>query len=372
MSDLFLKKDEALPLPDQISRIIGEKIRCGEYKPGKKLKTIRQYAQEFSVSPVTVIRALDMLEEETLIERVPVKGIFVSENVPHQKRQLTACFAFPEKEMTFKSGASENWCLNFELFQGLFCGSHQYGVDLQFAYFADDPSPELLRKQLDVLKKFDFVIFTGYQLQQLQKHSALERLTFDVTSWIGEDVPGIIKVDYNREKMYSDLTDYLIQTGCRSAVAVIGGMEFLHSKAKRFLENARQAGVEIPGDGLWNLKSNTPDLQQKITAHLQKKEAEFIFVDTTDFVTDIYEAAFDIGMIPNRDFIITGIASGQTFASLFPKPSYFKIPRFDMGMQIMEYASKRLRDKDEKVVLKSLEAEFIQGKDLRNITNSLT
>ena len=73
-----LRKDEAVPLPDQISSIIRSRIESGFYQPGKKLDTVRQFARDFSVSQVTVIKALDILEEETLIKRVPVKGVFVS------------------------------------------------------------------------------------------------------------------------------------------------------------------------------------------------------------------------------------------------------------------------------------------------------
>ena len=63
MQEVKLCKDEAVPLPHQISSIIRSWIKSGKYLPGKRLGTIRQFASDFSVSPVTVIKALDILEE---------------------------------------------------------------------------------------------------------------------------------------------------------------------------------------------------------------------------------------------------------------------------------------------------------------------
>ena len=126
-----LRRDEAMPLPDQISSIIRSRIESGEYRPGKRLGTIRQFAKDFDVSTVTVVKALDILEEETLIERVPVKGVFVSDRLKPEKKQLNACFAFPEKEMAPEVVGNENWGLNYELLRGLFAGAQKYKINLQ-------------------------------------------------------------------------------------------------------------------------------------------------------------------------------------------------------------------------------------------------
>ena len=361
MSGLKVHKDEANPLPKQISSIIRMEIERGEYLPGKKLKTIRQYANEFSVSPVTVIRALDILEEETLIERVPVKGIFVSQQISPAEKPLTACFAFPEKEIVPSPGHRENWSLNFELFNGLFSGARRNGIDLQLAYFEDDPSPELLAKQTSALKKFDFVIFTGGQLGRLQQAAARQQPTFGIASQSAPVIPGVIRVDYDRAKAMDGLLAYLRKTGCRSAVAVTsdtGG-----GRGRLFAEKAAAAGVSTPEDGLWQFDRRDPDRVAKIKTRLLAGEAEFIFADHTDFVPDIYEAAFDAGLMPGRDFIVTGIASGGTFEGLFPRPAYLRIPRFDMGKAVMAAAAQHLKNKKTAdIAVPEFEVRFVEGK----------
>lgn len=362
MPGLKLHKDEAKPLPKQISSIIRLKIEQGEYRPGKKLKTIRQYANEFSVSPVTVIRALDILEEETLIERVPVKGVFVSQRISPAEKPLTACFAFPEKELVPSPAERENWSLNFELFNGLFTGARRNGVNLQLTYFEDDPSPELLAKQTSALKNFDFVIFTGGQLGRLQQAAARQQPTFGIASQFSPVVPGVIRVDYDRAKAVDELLAYLRETRCRSAVAVTsttGG-----SRGRLFIEKAASAGVSVPGDGLWQFDRSDPGRVAKIKTRLLAGKAEFIFADHTDFVPDIYEAAFDAGLMPGRDFIVTGIASGGTFDGLFPRPAYLRIPRFDMGKAIMAAAAQYLKnEKTADIAVPEFEVRFVEGKN---------
>ena len=358
-----LHKDEAKPLPRQISSIIRLKIEQGEYPPGKKLKTIRQYANEFSVSPVTVIRALDILEEETLIERVPVKGVFVSRE-PGRKRTLSACFAFPEKEIVPSPGGRENWSLNFELFQGLFSGARQNGIDLRFAYFEDDPSAELLEKQISALRNFDFAVFTGGQLGKLQAAATAHLPVFGIASRRAPVIPGVVRVDYDRSGAEKMLLAYLLRMECRSAAAVTdlrGGL-----RGRRFIEAARASGVSVPGDGVWEIDPDDPERIGKLRTRLLGEKPEFLFADSTESVPDIYEAAFDAGLMPGKDLIVTGIASGLTFEGLFPRLSYLRIPRFDMGQAVMAAAAKYFSGgKKRDIVLPKFEVRFIEGKTSR-------
>ena len=241
-----LQRDEAMPLPDQISRIIRSRIESGEYRTGKRLGTIRQFAKDFDVSPVTVIKALDILEEETLIERIPVKGVFVTDRLKPEKKQLNACFAFPEKEMAPKENSRENWGLNFELYRGLLTGAEQYGIALQFTYFKDDPSPELLKKQLDALRNFDFVIFPGYsQLKELRDHSSAERPTFYLTGkTAAKNIPAIA-IDYDRKDARRSLRSFLVASGRKSAAAITSSDQD-GVRAGQFLVDAKASGIKAP------------------------------------------------------------------------------------------------------------------------------
>ena len=357
-----LRRDEAMPLPDQISSIIRSRIESGEYRPGKRLGSIRQFARDFEVSTVTVVKALDILEEETLIERVPVKGVFVSERLKPETKQLNACFAFPEKEMDAQKIGNENWGLNYELYRGLFSGSQQYKINLQFIYFEDQPTPALRERQKAALKNFDFVIFPNdNQLIALREASAAERPTFYIAvSPKTACLPSTaIQVDYDSGGAIEALTAYFQKSGCRSA-AVLADTVFPSIRPDIFRKQMINAGFAASRVKIRKVAEGS-GLSDKIRQFLREKP-EFVFVDFTEIIPDVFEAAFDLGMIPGKDFIITAIASGMTFRGLVPRFSYFRVPRFEMGCQIMKTADEIIRSDRKTGTIPELKVEFIEAK----------
>ena len=55
------------------------------------------------------------------------------------------------------------------------------------------------------------------------------------------------------------------------------------------------------------------------------------------------------------------------YNGLFPAPSYFRIPRFDMAMQLMKCASESILSGKTPVV-PELEVEFVEGKIFKKYT----
>jgi DNA-binding LacI/PurR family transcriptional regulator len=74
-------KERTVTKTSFISDSIRSAIRNHEWKPGDKLPTVRKLAEDFSVTVVTIGRALDELEKEHLIHRVQGRGVFVSEPI---------------------------------------------------------------------------------------------------------------------------------------------------------------------------------------------------------------------------------------------------------------------------------------------------
>lgn len=72
--------DNSLPIYLQIIDKIKLKIISGEAKPGEKLSSVRDLAQESGVNPNTMQRALAELEREMLIFPVRTSGRFVTED----------------------------------------------------------------------------------------------------------------------------------------------------------------------------------------------------------------------------------------------------------------------------------------------------
>ena len=361
------EKNSALALPKQISTILKQRILDGSYLPGQRLAAIRKLAGEFNVCTVTVSRALNLLEEEKLVVRVPVKGVFVAEQILIKERPLAACFAFPEKELASRDGEPENDALNAELYRGLLAGARQENIRLQFTYFEDDPSPEELKRQLETIKKFDFIIFTSSQLLRLQQQIAGRLPAFRLCSHLPEpDMPqGMNPVDYDRLDAREKLFELFRQSSCCSAAAITNGRNHHKSRAADFLKRVAESSGITPAEGCWVVDAHNAEVRiHQLQILLRSRKAQFIFCDFTDAVRDIYEAAYNENLIIGKDIMVAGIASGITVGNLFPRYTFFKIPRFEQGEELMHAASRSIRN-GEPVHLEPLKVRLIPGQSVK-------
>lgn len=356
------KEDGAGLLPQRISDTIRERILSGVYAPGTKLPTVRKLAEEFSVCPVTILKMLEILEDEQLIRCIPVRGTFVSERVKLPTKTLNACFAFPGTECSPESLSTEAWGLNSELYRGLFAASQTLGIDFKFAYFKEHADKSLLRSQIWSLKEYDFVIFAGYQLPELQKASAEERMTFSLQHPFGTTAsPQVIPVDYDRKDADRQLLDYFCKTGCKRAAAV-SFPACANPRTANFLESVRASGRSVAGEGHLDLAPDEKDPAGKIKKMLAAWKPDFVFCDHTDMIGYLYEAALSLDLKISQDIVFCGIGSGLAFQGMFPRMSYFKIPRYEMGRQIMIQACKAIRENRMTVQLPRFRVKFIEKK----------
>ena len=85
-----MKLKEGVPRHAQISQWLMDEIEKGVFKPEEKLPSENQLAQKFDVSRVTIRRALQSLESDSVIYRCQGLGSFVSdERTPHSLVRLT-------------------------------------------------------------------------------------------------------------------------------------------------------------------------------------------------------------------------------------------------------------------------------------------
>lgn len=73
------KLAENMPIYVQIMNRIRESIASGELKPGARIASVRELAQDFEVNPNTMQRALTELEREGLLISERTSGRFVTE-----------------------------------------------------------------------------------------------------------------------------------------------------------------------------------------------------------------------------------------------------------------------------------------------------
>ena len=81
--------DAAAPIYIQIGDRIREEIISGKYPPGEQLKSVREYAVFYEVSPLTMHRAMQYLESQGLIVTKKGVGSFVNPQLnPIAARQM--------------------------------------------------------------------------------------------------------------------------------------------------------------------------------------------------------------------------------------------------------------------------------------------
>ena len=81
--------DAAAPIYIQIGGLIRVEIISGKYQPGDRLKSVREYALFYEVSPLTMHRAIQYLESQGLIVTKKGIGSFVNPALqPTDARQL--------------------------------------------------------------------------------------------------------------------------------------------------------------------------------------------------------------------------------------------------------------------------------------------
>lgn len=356
----LLNKNESTAFPRQIAQILRQRICRGEYGQGSRLNSVRRMAEEFEVATGTLLRALDILEQSGVIYRCHGKGTFVSKQIDVAKMPLSACFAFPEKKLRIP-GYPEINALNGEFYRGLLQGSIDNNIKLQFAYFEQSPSPALLQKQLQELEKFDFVIFPSYQnlelMRQISEHKTV--FCFQQYSQCTPPLPNVICSSYAREEALEKFVDFFLRTGCRSAAVV---SKETADKETYFLRRVAEEGLTTPEEGVWLLNNfQNSELRVEYLQNLmRKKKYDFIFCATTDYLRDIYEAAFNLNLFVGKDIMVSGIACGITVSNLFPRYSYFKIPRFEQGVDIMKSAAEFFRW-GQPIELPKLKVRFVEG-----------
>ena len=67
------------PLCDQLCESVIRLAACGGMAPGEQLPSVRSLAQDLGINPNTVQKAYRLLEQQGVIETVPGKGSFLSQ-----------------------------------------------------------------------------------------------------------------------------------------------------------------------------------------------------------------------------------------------------------------------------------------------------
>jgi GntR family transcriptional regulator len=88
-------KRQAVPLHAEVAAMLRHQILSGDLAPGARVPALRELSEQLSVARMTVVQAMNTLEEEGLIERHSGRGTFVKEvetlnrHTLHMKAELS-------------------------------------------------------------------------------------------------------------------------------------------------------------------------------------------------------------------------------------------------------------------------------------------
>lgn len=77
--NLQAMKRAAVPLHAEVAEVLRHQIMSGELASGTKLPTLRELTEQLGVARMTVVQAMNTLEEEGLIEKHSGRGTFVKD-----------------------------------------------------------------------------------------------------------------------------------------------------------------------------------------------------------------------------------------------------------------------------------------------------
>lgn len=76
-----INMNDSSPLYQQVYEILSEKIENSEYLSGERIPTENELCEQFNVSRITIRKALKILVNNDVLEKIPGKGTFVKKRV---------------------------------------------------------------------------------------------------------------------------------------------------------------------------------------------------------------------------------------------------------------------------------------------------
>jgi DNA-binding LacI/PurR family transcriptional regulator len=219
--EFLLSRTSRITLQEQLIRLIIKKIAGKKYLPGDKLPSVRELADQFSVSRETAKLALGNLRDRGYVEILPGRGAYVldSEHSP-DKLIRTGTLGFV---VDIGERISESYDYHMVYDNLLRYVDRQVtgsGFHLMTSYIGlSDPSGFKGLKSL--AEKVDGLILAGLHSREI--YYQLGELCIPVVSVLSNlDLDGVDDIGIDNRKTYRNAARFLLECGCRNLLYVDG------------------------------------------------------------------------------------------------------------------------------------------------------
>ena len=334
---------------DQLAESLRKAIRSGQFSPGSKLPGERKLSAYYGVCRATVVSALEKLEKENLIKKIPARGNFVSDRTIPPRILLV----WPGEELG-KTDNPENTFSFFEFYRGMLHEAANCNMEISTICVPEGLSGEALERCTAQIDAFDSIVFPAHQLLELRRHFCGRKTLVAKFNFISPPSP--------EERAHISLitADYVLAFRLFAERIRRDGHEGLTILTPApnawFLERARVLGTAAEEVGLSAENIICPP--ESFADVLPKLRGKRIFFNHTATLNLFYHACMLAGLLPGRDMSLTAMCSGETLSGLIPPPAYIKIPNYEMGRKAFQIAWEQSRPQ-----LVALPADFIEPQD---------
>lgn len=342
-------------------------MRTGKLKHGSKLPGERALADLLKISRNTARAALQGLEEEGLIERIPSRGAFIKQK--GEVRQAKLAFIFPEIGISQEHLQYSNWAAASEMQRGLMYESMINNSVLSFQYCPVEDSVKNLTKYADKLvSEYDGVFFVGEQHEAIMnKLNSRKYPLVAITKC--ECAPYIT---YNRQEICLESARRLIACGARDITMLIRNDDKLSSSVK--FDAVKQACEESNIDFSEKNIIEFPDFSDSETEYLQLKE---LFSESSSSLPDAFyctspEIAFSVMQlagemnwkIPEKTMLM-GYGNNMRFSPMASKLTHVELPHYEMGRAACRSILDKIISDKEIPEVQEMKAKLIIAKTTR-------
>ncbi len=336
----IIDKDSKTALSVQVSEKLIEGIRSGAMKPSRRMPGIRVLAKRFGTSNSTVIEALNLMEKQNYIERIPARGTFVADDVRHELSLSRLVFPFPESSISPEAGGLENWGIVSEFYRGMLTEAAKLNTEILFHHFEEAKSEIQLSRQLRRMNDFDGGIFVGNQLPDLRNAFIAKNKPCALLSpGIWDFPPNVASICGDPDEAFSSIASLLAERGYKrlrilNLAVSPANKENNSRKIDCVIRAVNAKGIIADTSMIHELKDNDDATVNATFAKLIqgiKNRREVFFSLNAYTVPAVYRYAARKNLKIGKDFGILGYASGITFNNLVPELTFSKFNHFEMG-----------------------------------------
>jgi DNA-binding LacI/PurR family transcriptional regulator len=337
--------DNKVSLYVQVKNGIIKRIRTGEMPPNSKVPSERDLARRYNISRGTAKQALQELEAESYIERIPAKGSFVRDITNEPRRLFNILFPFPEVAISRDVLDYAGFAADMEMYRGMMSSCDKYGARITFQHIPEISSRDELRTQVRGISDFDGAVFFGHQLADLRSELRKHGIPC-VTICDGDKRIAGTTVEYNRNEIVAESANHIADAGVQSV-----GMFASEAGKSLVKENIcasifEERGVEFQSK--WILKiENDEEKAYRIMKKLLPEDAAEL-PDLFYAVSQVYSFAFlrlavERGWRVPEDVGIFGYANNTDLRPTTPMLSHVRVPYFEMGREACRVLTEGLR-----------------------------